>query len=63
MGDPVAFMGLVGIDLRISSVIVFSIVSGIAVDDTVLYLARYHEERKAGLSPRAVSQRDPEATG
>lgn len=59
----VAFMGVVGIDLRISSAIVFSIVFGIAVDDTVHFLARYHEERKAGLAPRAAVSRTVATTG
>jgi predicted RND superfamily exporter protein len=59
----VAFMGLAGIDLRISSAIVFSVVFGIAVDDTVHFLARYHEERQGGLAPRAAARRTIRTTG
>lgn len=58
-----AFMGLAGIDLRISSAIVFSVVFGIAVDDTVHFLARYHEERQAGAAPRAAVERTLRTTG
>ncbi|MBL4849019.1 MAG: MMPL family transporter [Planctomycetes bacterium] len=58
-----AFMGLVGIDLRISSAIVFSVVFGIAVDDTVHFLARYHEERQRGLAPREAVERTIATTG
>jgi predicted RND superfamily exporter protein len=59
----VAFMGLAGIDLRISSAIVFSIVFGIAVDDTVHFLARFHEERSGGLGPRAATRKTIATTG
>jgi hypothetical protein len=59
----VAFMGLAGIDLRISSSIVFAIVYGIAIDDTVHFLARYQEERAAGLSERAATLRTMATTG
>jgi len=58
-----AFMGLAGIDLRISSAIVFSVVFGIAVDDTVHFLARYHEERQRGLAPREAVERTLRTTG
>jgi predicted RND superfamily exporter protein len=50
-----AFMGLARIDLRISSSIVFSIVYGIAIDDTVHFLARYQEERERGRTPRQAA--------
>lgn len=58
-----AFMGLAGIELKIASAVVFSIVFGIAVDDTVHFLARYHEERTAGLPPRAAVERTLGTTG
>lgn len=57
------FMGLAGIELRISSGLVFCIVFGIAVDDTVHFLARYHEERRAGLGPREAAARTIETAG
>lgn len=59
----VAFMGLSGIDLRISTSIVFSIVYGIAIDDTVHFLARFQEERTAGLSERQAAIRAMATTG
>ncbi|MGE0707478.1 MAG: RND family transporter [Planctomycetota bacterium] len=59
----VAFMGLAGIDLRISSAIVFSVVFGIAVDDTVHFLARFHEERAAADGPRQATRRTLRTTG
>ena len=39
-----AIMGFAGISLRVSSVIIFSISLGIAVDDTIHFLARLKEE-------------------
>lgn len=38
------YMGLVGIDLNTSTVIIFSISLGLAVDDTIHFLARFREE-------------------
>jgi len=58
-----AFMGVAGIDLRISSSIVFAIVYGIAIDDTVHFLARYGEERRAGLTEREATLRTMATTG
>jgi hydrophobe/amphiphile efflux-3 (HAE3) family protein len=58
-----AFMGMAGIDLRISSSIVFSIVYGIAIDDTVHLLARYQEERGAGAPARLAMIRAVATTG
>lgn len=56
-------MGLAGIELKIASSIVFTIVFGIAVDDTVHVLARYHEERRAGLRPRDAVARTLATSG
>jgi hypothetical protein len=58
-----AYMGLAGIDLRISSSIVFSIVYGIAIDDTVHFLARYQEERDLGSTERAAAVRTMATAG
>jgi predicted RND superfamily exporter protein len=52
-----AFMGLAGVELRLSSALVFCVVFGIAVDDTLHFLARYDEERRRGLAPRAAAER------
>lgn len=38
------FMGLMGMELRVTSVIVFSISLGLAVDDTIHFMARFREE-------------------
>ena len=38
------FMGLVGMDLRVTSVIVFSVSLGLAVDDTIHFMARFRAE-------------------
>jgi uncharacterized protein len=38
------FMGLVGIPLRIASVIVFTVALGLAVDDTIHFMVRLREE-------------------
>lgn len=38
------FMGLVGITLRTSTLIIFSVSLGIAVDDTIHYITRFREE-------------------
>lgn len=59
----VAFMGLAGIELRISTSIVFAIVYGIAIDDTVHFLARFQEERAAGLTEREAAIRSMATTG
>jgi len=39
-----AFMGLFGITLRVSTVVAFAICLGMAVDDTIHYLTRFREE-------------------
>jgi len=41
-------MGLIGIDLNFSTMFVFSIALGIAVDDTIHVLARYQREQRKG---------------
>ncbi len=43
------YMALRGIPLNTSSVIVFAIGLGVAVDDTIHFLARYREERRRDL--------------
>jgi hypothetical protein len=44
------FMGLVGIDLKVSTSIIFSIAFGIAVDDTIHIISRLKLEIKGGKS-------------
>lgn len=43
------FMGFVGIPLRMSTVVIFSISMGIAIDNVIHYVARYKEELHSGL--------------
>jgi predicted RND superfamily exporter protein len=43
-----ATMALLGWRIRIASGIIFSVALGIAVDDTIHFLARYRQERSAG---------------
>mgnify|MGYP001349783820 CR=1 FL=1 len=57
------FMGLAGVELRISSGLVFCVVFGIAVDDTVHFLARYQEERAAGHPPPLAVSRTLASAG
>lgn len=44
------FIGFVGIDLNMTTAIVFTIAFGIAVDDTIHFLSRYRQEMKLGRS-------------
>jgi len=44
------FIGFAGIDLNMSSAIVFTIAFGIAVDDTIHFLSRYRQEMQSGRS-------------
>ncbi len=56
-------MGWASRHLETLSAMVFSIGLGIAVDDTIHYLARYCQEVRAGLSPGEAVQRTTEQTG
>lgn len=44
------YIGFAGIDLNMSTAIVFTIAFGIAVDDTIHFLSRYRQEMKQGRS-------------
>lgn len=44
------YIGFAGIDLNMSTAIVFTIAFGIAVDDTIHFLSRYRQEIKQGRS-------------
>lgn len=44
------FIGFAGIDLNMSTAIVFTIAFGIAVDDTIHFLSRYRQELSGGSS-------------
>ena len=56
-------MGWAARHLETLSAMVFSIGLGIAVDDTIHYLARYCEEVRSGLTPEQAVQRTTEQTG
>lgn len=44
-----AVMVLAGEDLKITNIVSFTVALGLAVDDTIHFLARYQEERQRGL--------------
>jgi predicted RND superfamily exporter protein len=56
-------IGFLGIPLRMSTVIIFSIALGIAVDDTIHLLARLREEQARGGSYEATLRRAIRETG
>jgi len=56
-------MGWAGRHLETLSAMVFSIGLGIAVDDTIHYLARWCAEVRAGFTPEEAVQRTTERTG
>jgi hypothetical protein len=58
-----ATMGYAGIELRVSSVIIFSVSLGIAVDDTIHFLARLSEELRLGDSTEQAVARTIHGTG
>jgi uncharacterized protein len=58
-----AAMGFLGLNLRISTAIVFSIVFGIAVDDTIHFLARYRYERLQKMAIKPAILRSIRGTG
>lgn len=56
-------MGLIGIDIKPSTAVIFTIAFGIAVDDTIHYLARFRIELKRGLSIEEALQVTTQKTG
>lgn len=56
-------MGFTGIDIKVSTSIVFTIAFGIAVDDTIHFLSRYRIERKSGKSNLYALKRSYVSTG
>jgi predicted RND superfamily exporter protein len=57
------FMGLTGIDLKISTSVIFGIAFGIAVDDSIHYLIKYRQELKKGSSNIYALKRTSLSTG
>lgn len=56
-------MGYVGIDLKVSTAIIFSIAFGIAEDDTIHMLAALRQHMRSGLSPAYALKRTCLRTG
>jgi len=56
-------MGALGIEIRASTVIVFSVALGIAVDDTIHFVHRYREEARAHGEGRVAMARTLTAVG
>ncbi len=56
-------MGFLGIDIKPSTAVIFTIAFGIAVDDTIHYLARFRIELKRGLSLQEALQVTTHKTG
>lgn len=57
------FMGITGIDLKVSTSIIFGIAFGIAVDDSIHYLSKYRLERGKGRSVIWALRRSSISTG
>ncbi len=57
------FIGFAKIDLNMSTAIVFTIAFGIAVDDTIHFLSRYHQEIKSGRTNLLAVRRTFISTG
>ncbi len=58
-----AIMGFFHIDLSTGTAMIASVVMGIAVDDTIHYLASYRRYRRAGFDPRATLEKTATSTG
>lgn len=58
-----AYMAVRGIHLNTTTVIIFSISIGLAVDDTIHLMARYREERRDGAGMDAALLRAASGTG
>jgi len=56
-------LGLTGISLRFSTMIGFPVAFGLAVDDTIHFLARYRKETEAGRSPQEAVEVTLATTG
>jgi len=57
------FIGFAGIDLNMSTAIVFTIAFGIAVDDTIHFLSRFRQEMSQGRSNLFALRRTFISTG
>ena len=57
------FMGVLGIDIKPATAVIFSIAFGIAVDDTIHFLARFRQEISSGQDIREAIRRSMTGTG
>lgn len=57
------FLGVAGIPLRFATIIAFPLAFGIAVDDTIHFLARYRTEIRAGATPEEAVRATYRTTG
>jgi predicted RND superfamily exporter protein len=58
-----AFMGLIGVPLRVGTVVVFSLGLGIAVDDTIHYFLRFRNCREEGADYAAAVRKAHASVG
>lgn len=56
-------MGFLGVDIKPSTAVIFTIAFGIAVDDTIHYLARFRIELKRGLGLQQALEVTTQKTG
>jgi predicted RND superfamily exporter protein len=56
-------MGITGISLRTSTVVIFSVSLGLAVDDTIHFVVRYQRERARGLEVSEAVTRTMQGAG
>ena len=58
-----ATLGLMGADLQTSNIVSFTVAVGMAVDDTIHFIVRYREERRAGRGKELSIQRTFQGAG
>jgi predicted RND superfamily exporter protein len=58
-----AVMGAAGVNLKVSTAIIFTIAFGIAVDDTIHFMSKLMQELRAGKSPLYAMKRTVLTTG
>ena len=58
-----AFLELTGRDLQVSNIVSFTVAIGLAVDDTIHFVARYRSERKLGYEHSIAMERTLKGAG
>ena len=58
-----AFLALTGRDLQVSNIVSFTVAIGLAVDDTIHFVARYRSERKNGHPHSVAMERTIKGAG